>query len=176
MARWCQCYPQPSQCPWLPQATVSKFPQGAPIAVRAVEVDGRGGVSNPAPNATASAGSPMPRGSATRGDPRGLGESISPREGPSNRHPIGPGADGVSRGNGDGTPDGGPETKGLGGEESPPLLQTIGRSKDLRSARIGAGRDARELEIRVPRPEFLSSSSAETPMSYDRRRGTGGRS
>ena len=57
-------------------------------------------------------------------------------------------------------------TEEIGGGESPPPSATIGGPKDLRSKQMGAGKGEGRLKIRVWRPEFLSSSSAETSMSY----------
>ena len=71
-----------------------------PSPCGAVEVGGRGGVTNPGFHPPASAGSPMPRGLGTRRGLSHFGESISPWEGSPNRHPIGLGADGEPRGTG----------------------------------------------------------------------------
>ena len=77
-------------------------------------------------------------------------------------------------GSADGGHGGGREKGGIVGGKSPPPSKTIGRSKDLRSKRIGEERGGPGLEIRVPRPEFPSSSSAETPMSCEKGSQTAG--
>ena len=50
---------------------------------------------------------------------------------------------------------------------SPPPYPAIEGSKESRSTGMGEERGGLFLKIRIPRPEFPSSSSAETPMSCE---------
>ena len=105
-----------------------------------VKVKGEAGLLTPPPNPAASARSPMPRRLATRGGSPQLGESISPREVPLNRHPIGLGADGEPwdpaspdfriGGEANGAHGDGRGTEQIGGGDSPPPSGAIGGSKE----------------------------------------------
>ena len=119
----------------------------------------------------------MPQRLTKQGAPPNLGESISPSGFAANRHSIGLGANGEPRGTRLLRPlnrwrwrcrlwrkagNGGKWRRGLSsavgsvwGIEGTPNQSEGGRG-------VGAG-----VEIRVPAPEFLSSSSAETPMSCE---------
>ena len=74
----------------------------------------------------------------------------------------------------DGAGGGAPGMRGIGGGDSPPPSRAIGSSKKPRSTVMGSRRGKRVWKIRVPRPEFRSSSSAETPMSCKQGRETAG--
>ena len=157
---------------------------GPPIAVPVGEGGGRGGVITPPPNPAALARSPMLRRLATRGGSPQLGESISPREVPLNRHPIGLGADGEPwdpaspdfriGGEANGAHGDGRGTEQIGGGNSPPPSGAIGGSKEPPIDGNWGRRGEDGFENSGPGPEFLSSSSAETPMSCEQGRRTAG--
>ena len=73
---------------------------GPPIAVREWRGGERRGLLTRLPHPAASARSPIPRVLTARGSPPGLGEPISPSEGPPNLHLISARADGEPRGTG----------------------------------------------------------------------------
>ena len=106
----------------------------------------------------------MPRILIARGTPPGLGEPISPSEGPPNRHPIGARADGVPREPGsldfriggieDAAHGGRRKRGGIGGGEYPPSFRTVGGAKAPRSRRMGGTGGGGELKFGSPRPNF----------------------